>query len=344
MRKLSYLIWLFILSAWAFIQYTDAPHSQATATSAGMASMGVYAAIAGFIVLAAFPLITLAYLFNWQDLFKSSHVSNILRGSKLRLFEAILFLIPAIAVALAWFHTIYSANSFIQLLGVVSALPIFVFGIVNLISYLKLSSQSINTMRKVELTFFALPALLITLFFGLCFYNAQISAQQDKVAAKKACEEAFVATVEHQINRQKQHILESANFKNSQYYKNLPNRPMELFLFVSDAAEIDTSESDEMKKDRINLKQAAWSLHIITSIDDAAPELVLTGFSDSEGFIQADLAKYPQVRKALENGKTLRITTQKGSALLQAGKVDSGELLLRAIMDSYVPAKPILNC
>jgi phosphosulfolactate phosphohydrolase-like enzyme len=71
---------------------------------------------------------------------------------------------------------------------------------------------------------------------------------------------------------------------------------------------------------------------------------VLTGLSDDEGFIQADLANYPQVRKALENGKTLRITTANGSGLLAAGKINNGEVLLRAIMDSFVPAKPMLNC
>jgi hypothetical protein len=339
MRKLSYLIWLFIFSASAFFQFTSSPKGQATATSAGMADMGVYAAIASFMILAIFPLVSLAYLLNWQHFYQSRRVSGVNHSSKWRLFEAIVFLLLALIIAFVWFKMIYGANPLIQLFGVVGALPILIFGIVNLINYLKAPPQTTNTMRKVELGFFVIPAFIITLFFGLCFYNAQQSAQQDKKMAKMACEEAFADKVAHQINRQKEEI-----FENSQYYKNLPKRPIELFLFISDADDFDSRESDEANKNRINLKQSAWSLHIITSIDDAAPELVLTGLSDSEGFIKADLAKYPQVRKALENGKTLRITTENGSALLQAGKVNSGELLLRAVMDSYVPAKPVLNC
>ena len=85
-------------------------------------------------------------------------------------------------------------------------------------------------------------------------------------------------------------------------------------------------------------------MHIINSIDDATPELVLTGLSDNEGFIKADLANYPQVRKALENGKTLRITNANGSGLLEAAKINNGEVLLRAMMDTYLPKNPVINC
>jgi hypothetical protein len=338
MRKLSYIILVLIVAAWLFLNYSDTPQAQATATSAGMADMGIYAAVAGFQLLAAFPIVTLAYLLNWQHLFKTVKVS------KLRFFEAVLFLAIALVIAFAWLNTIYGANPFIQFLGMIGALPILIFGVVNLIGYLKLTSRVANTLRKVECSFFAIPALFIFLFIGLCFYNANISAKQEKIMAIKACEEAFVATVEHQINRQKEEIWQSSDLQHSKYYKNLPKRSFELFLFLSDTANANNNESYDALNKRINLKQAAWSLHIITSIDDAAPELVLTGLSDDEGFIQADLANYPQVRKALENGKTLRITTANGSGLLAAGKINNGEVLLRAIMDSFVPAKPMLNC
>ena len=231
MRKLSFGIWLFIALVWAFNQFTNALQadispSQASATIAGMANIGVYEAIAGFIMLALFPLVTLAYLLNWQHLFTFIQTSKRLskRTSKRRMFEAIIFLMPALVIAWAWLNKVYSANAFIQLLALLGTLPLVIFAVINVINYCQLPAQSINRLRKGELVFFTLPVLCLCLFFGIGFYQTQIRAQQDVVMAKAACEDAFTATVTHQINRQKDEIIQSASLQHTQYYKNLPKK------------------------------------------------------------------------------------------------------------------------
>ena len=167
MRKASYLIWLLIFLVGFYIAGLEFfPKSASQATSANMAYMGVAAALTIFLMIGLFPLVTLAYLLNWKDLFNQAGTV-----SAWRYFEAIMFVIPALLVGYLWVENTWAINQLITMLAAVSALPIILFGVVNVIQYWR--SKEYKTLRRnVELAYFVVPALLMVAYLWVSFIKA----------------------------------------------------------------------------------------------------------------------------------------------------------------------------
>ncbi len=255
MRKASYFIWVFIITLIAIaagIQYFPADASHAT--SSNMAYMGIGAAIAMIFFIALFPLASLAYLLNWQALFKQTTPI-----SKWRYVEALLFFIPALLIGSLWAMEVWGKNEWVTLLAAASALPIIIFGVINFVYFIRNKNMRAGQSLSVLVCFFA-PAMLVVIYLS------------------------------------------------------------------------------------VNYAHAAWKLEIISRFQDLKPQLVLAGVSDKTVRIKADLMAYPEVRKALEQGRTLRLSNAVGSSLLELREINSGELILYGMGNSFKYAQPKFTC
>lgn len=304
-----------------------------------MAYMGIGAALTSLFLLILFPLVSLAYLFNWQHLLHKISMSETSKVSVWRKVEAILFFVPALCVGYLWAINVGQKNDFLTLLATISALPIVLFGVLNGFKHFSKNAQATARSKKYVLLFFIAPALLLVGYIGVCYYQnsqQQLAANLQKIAD---CNQHYLDKIQHQQDRQNDEIIKRANLEDADYYKKLPKRPFELALLLSYGA--DNNYEENLK---LNVPNAAWTLEILSLENNhIKSQLLLTGQSNAKGLIQADLA-YPQVRNALVQGRSLRLSTAKGSVLLQAYQVNSGELVLRAIGDTFLDKHPVNLC
>jgi hypothetical protein len=342
MNKISYAIGIFIILATAVAGYVLGSGS----TPSGYAGAAYGAAIIMILLIILFPLTSLAYLFNWQHLFRQSQAIT-----KWQVFKAAFFFLIAALIAIAWGAESWNRNS-LEFLLIVSALPILLFGVINIVSYFRSNSYEITRKRKIELACFIIPALLVAGFITAYAYKSHWFEIAKKESELHECNQKLAERAQHQIDSQMNAIAKNAYLENMNYYKRLPKRHFELFLYMLDTEEVlERNEYNEYFKEyykehnkRFNLPNAPWTLEIISRLDDPKPQIILTGKSDNKGFIQANLANYPEVRVALQKGRSLRITTAQGSAILEGRKINSGELVLSGISGTFLDAHPAYSC
>jgi hypothetical protein len=345
-RKSSYFIWLLILASGAFIAGIELfPKGASQATSANMAYMGLGAVLASLFLIILFPLVSLAYLFNWQHLLHQTSKPDATKVSSWRFVEAILFFVSALCVGYLWASNAWQQNDFITLLEAISTLPIVLFGVLNGFKCFSKNAQATARSKKIVLVFFITPAILLAGFIGVCYYQnyqQQLAANQQKIAD---CNQRYRGRIQHQLDRQYEEIIKSDNLEDADYYKKLPKRPFELSLYLSYGLPAYSGDSTDYENLKLHEPNAAWTLEILSVENNhIKPQLVLTGKSDAKGLIQADLANYPQVRSALEHGRSLLLGIAKGSVLLQGYKENSGELVLGVIGDSFLDKHPVNLC
>ncbi len=336
MRKASYFIWVFIITLIviaAGIEYfpTDASH----ATSSNMAYMGIGAAIAMIFFIALFPLASLAYLLNWQALFKQT--TSI---SKWRYVEAVLFFIPALLIGLLWAMEVWGKNEWVTLLAAASALPIIIFGAINFVYFIRNKNTRAGQTLTVIVCFIA-PAMLVIIYLSINFAQQMQQKAEAKVQALNECNQHQKENILSQIEEQKNIIAQNATSEITSQYKKFPQRPIALSTSMSESALYGLNEKERAN---INIANTAWKLEIISRFQDLNPQLVLAGVSDKTGRIKADLKAYPEVRKALEQGRTLRLSNAVGSSLLELREINSGELILYGMGNSFKYAQPKFTC
>jgi hypothetical protein len=167
MRKISYLMW-FLLFIIYVLYIILVPVPTAVRAPGNMASIG--AGIGNSLVfvltvlMVIFPIASLAYLFNWRAAFRKDSPLSVGHQS-----EAVIFFLIAALTGFASAFAALGANSIFYWIFCFGCLPIFIFGITNLINYFRIDKLDHSKRKKIELALFAGVAVLLGVLVSASF-------------------------------------------------------------------------------------------------------------------------------------------------------------------------------
>jgi hypothetical protein len=166
MRKISYLMWflLFIIYVMHIILVPERAAVRAPGNMASVGEVGKGLVFVLTVLMVIFPIASLAYLFNWRAAFRKDPPLSVGHQS-----EAVIFFLIAALTGFGGAFAALGANSVFYWVFCFGCLPIFIFGVSNLINYLRIDKPDRSKRRKIELALFAGVALLLGVVVSASF-------------------------------------------------------------------------------------------------------------------------------------------------------------------------------